>query len=98
MKVAEMQDLLNNQDDFALTQSIVGDLCKEKGHRAKFIPKFHCEFNGIKMAWGESKRTTQKNNNRSIIRLQTCVSQALDSVSLNNMRKYLQHSCDYMRA
>ena len=40
----------------------------------------------------------KKNNNRSIIQLQTCVPQALDSVSLNNMRRYLRHSRDYMRA
>ena len=51
-----------------------------KGHTALFLPKFHCELNGIERVWSHSKRLTRVHCNYSIASLRETVPWALDSI------------------
>jgi hypothetical protein len=47
--------ILSNHQDFFEEKSQVEELITERGHKAVFLPKFHCEINLIEMYWGYSK-------------------------------------------
>jgi hypothetical protein len=38
-------------------KSLLQGLCKARGFKVLFLPKFHCELNFIEMCWGHAKRT-----------------------------------------
>jgi hypothetical protein len=47
--------ILLNHQDFFKEKSQVKELIIDRGHKAMFLPKFHCEINLIKIYWGYSK-------------------------------------------
>ena len=59
MKAADMCLVLGNHADFKYEKTAVEYLLQSKGHRALFLPKFHCELNPIERVWGEAKRYTR---------------------------------------
>ncbi|KDN44208.1 hypothetical protein RSAG8_05681, partial [Rhizoctonia solani AG-8 WAC10335] len=90
------------QPDFANPISIVERLVTSRGIGFLLLPKFHPELNPIEMCWGKAKRTYSefpepKGDNQ----LQKYVEAALDSVSLDDIRKFCTHTrriCDgYMK-
>ena len=59
MKAADMRIVLAHHADFKYEKTALECLMQEKGQRAIFIPKFHCELNPIERVWGEAKRFTR---------------------------------------
>jgi hypothetical protein len=47
--------ILSNHQDFFEEKSQVKELIIDRGHKAVFLPKFHCEINLIEMYWGIAK-------------------------------------------
>jgi hypothetical protein len=47
--------ILLNHQDFFKEKSQVKELIIDRGHKAMFLPKFHCEINLIEIYWGYSK-------------------------------------------
>jgi hypothetical protein len=48
--------ILYTQPDFVNVPSVLETVCKAKGFKALFLPKFHCELNFIEQCWGFAKR------------------------------------------
>lgn len=47
LKLTDMQMVLSKHDDFKNERSALQTMIESKGHTALFLPKFHCELNGI---------------------------------------------------
>ena len=65
--------------------------CKE------FLPKFHPALNPIERVWAKAKQHA-RNCNYTFEGLKRTISPALESVSLDTIRKYFRKSRDYMHA
>lgn len=59
LKLEDMQVILSQHDDFKDEKNALETMLESRGHIAVFLPKFHCELNGIERVWGHSKRTTR---------------------------------------
>ena len=88
--------ILAAQEDFLNQKPILQEVIESLGHKVIFYPKFHCELNYIEMYWGAAKRYTRQYCNYTWKGLQEIVPKALDSVSLNHIRKYAQKSAKFM--
>src|SRR5882672_2943368 len=47
--------ILLNEPDFVTQKSKLQELCKSRGYRMIFYPKFHCEVSFIEQCWGFAK-------------------------------------------
>jgi hypothetical protein len=82
------QRILYNQLDFMNVESHLETVCKVRGHRVLFLPKFHCELNFIEQCWGYAKHcyhhfppsSKEEDLERNVIK-------CLDGVPLLSMRK-----------
>ena len=98
MKADDMRVVLSNYEDFAMEDTIVECYLKSRGHRAYFIPKFHCELNPIERVWAQAKVYCRAYTNFTILKLQQIINPALDSVSVDQIRKFGRKSRDYEKA
>lgn len=62
---------------------------------ARLLPKFHCKLNGIERVWGQAKRATRSSCDYSMASVRSAVRPALDSVSLDFIRRSFPKSRDY---
>lgn len=60
----------------------------EYGCITYFLPKYHCELNPIERIWAQAKQCSKAYCKYSIISLHKTVVPALESVSLENMKKH----------
>ena len=93
-----MRHVLEQQADFVNQRCLLQEVIEAHGHKIIFYPKFHCELNYIEMYWGAVKRYTRANCNYTWKGLQQVVPEALDSVSLTQIRRYARRSFRYMDA
>lgn len=80
--------LLELQPDFKEQCSLVQEVIEEAGHLCIFLPKFHCELNFIEYFWGAVKRYLQENCDYTFSTLQQNLPMALESVSVETIRKW----------
>ena len=90
MKADDMQTLLGRMDDFKYENTKVEKYLCGRGHRAIFIPKFHCEFNPIECCWGHAKCYSTEHCDYTFVGLERTINPALNSVSLDLIRKYFR--------
>ena len=93
-----MQHILEQQEDFRNQRCLLQEVIENLGHKVIFYPKFHCEFNFIEIYWGDSKRYARRKCDYTWRELQNVVPEALESVSLRQIRGYAQKSFRYMDA
>ena len=98
MKKDEMQRRLGNMDDFKYEKSKVEKFLNSKGYRVYFIPKYHCEINPIERVSGRAKLFTRTHCDYSFPQLERTVKPALDSVTLDDIRKYYRKVREYLEA
>ena len=55
MKADDMRTVLLYHEDFVTEDTIVESYLKGWGHKAYFLPKFHCELNPIERVWAQAK-------------------------------------------
>ena len=67
-------------------------------YKGFFIPKFHCELNPIERVWAHSKKYTRAHCDYSFNGLEGTVTPALNSVTLDLIRKFFRKMRDYMTA
>ena len=80
--------VLYSQPDFIDVKSKLETMCKKRGFKPLFLPKFHCELNFIKQCWGYAKRTyRQYPASSKEADLELNVVSALGSVPLHSMRR-----------
>ena len=98
LKLEDLIVILSQHDDFKNEKNSLETMLTGKGHTAVFLPKFHCELNGIERVWGHSKRLTRAYCNYTIGSLSETVPWSLDSIPVETIRNYIQKSRVYMFA
>ena len=98
MNLHNARGFLSQQPDFMEQKSMVEELVNQAGHRAMFLPKFHCEFNFIEMYWDALKYYCRANCDYSFAALQETVESAMSSVSLATIRRFTRKCWRYMYA
>ncbi len=98
MLADDMRIVLAHHEDFRKEKSLVEHFLTARGHQVFFIPKFHCELNPIERVWGQAKVYSRKYTTFTLARLCNIIRPALDSVSLDLIRKYFRKAQDYERA
>lgn len=93
-----MRIVLSFHDDFKNEKTIVEHYLNERGHIVMFVLKFHCELNPIERVWGQAKVYSRMYTNFTLPRLRQVVDPALDSVSVDLIRKYFRKVEEYQRA
>ena len=90
MKAEKMQEILGEMSDFKYEKTKVETLVSSCGHRAIFIPKFHCELNPIESCWCYSKRYTRSHCDYTFPGLLATIDESLNSVTLDMIRKFFR--------
>ncbi|KAF7293590.1 hypothetical protein MIND_01138000 [Mycena indigotica] len=86
-----MRRMLFNQPDFAEVKSCLESTCLSFGVTVLFLPRFHPELNPIEMCWGYAKRVYRlKPESGREDDLEKNALEALDSVPLHSIRKFVQ--------
>ena len=98
MVAEDMRQALQSMPDFKYKKTKVETLLIDNGYKAYFIPKFHCELNPIERVWAQSKKYSRANCDYSFKGLEEIVEPALESVSLDSIRKFFRKMRDYLRA
>ena len=98
MKVSDMRERLREYPDFNNQKTTLETYIEQRGHICLYYPKFHCELSPIERVWCQSKKFTQKHANGSIVRLRQIVPKGLDSVTVEQIKKYFRSCRDYERA
>jgi len=70
----------------------------DSGHRAMFIPKFHCEINPIERVWCHAKQYTRAECDYTFAGLEKTIEIALESVNLDLIKKFFRKTREYHRA
>ena len=98
MKAEDMREKLQSMHDFKYEKTKVETLLLNNGYNGYFIPKFHCELNPIERVWAQSKKYSRANCDYSFKGLEEIVEPALESVSLDSIRKFFRKMRDHLRA
>ena len=98
MRAPDMRLVLGAHTDFKYEKTALEHFMQERGHRAIFLPKFHCELNSIERVWGEAKRYSQAHCNYSFASLERTIIPTLESVQLDTIWKYFRKCREYMQA
>ena len=98
LKKEDMIKIVEDMRDFKFQKTKVEELILNQGHRAMFIPKFHCELNPIERVWCRAKQYTRSHCDYSFSTLEKIVDTALDTVSVELIRKYFRKVREYQRA
>lgn len=98
MVAADMQRILSEMRDFKYERTKVEKYILGQKHRVLFIPKFHCELNPIERCWGAAKHYTRQHCDYTFPGLEKTIIPALDSISVDLIRKYFRKTREIMRA
>ena len=98
MKAADMRRVLGEMDDFKYERTKVEKYVCSRGHRAIFIPKFHCELNPIERCWGSAKHYTREHCDYTFHGLEQTIDRALNNVPVDLIRKYFRKVREIMKA
>ena len=96
LKLADMKIVLSFHEDFRDERSALHNLVEGRGHMVMFLPKFHCELNGIERVWGHAKRYTRAHCDYRFDSLRRTVPEALNSISCETIANYIRRSRSYM--
>ena len=94
----DMRTLLSHHEDFRTEKTQVEHYVESRGLLCFFLPKFHCELNPIERVWGQSKKYSRAYTNFTLQKLRLVIEPALESVSVEIIRKYFRKIRDYERA
>ncbi|KAF5186994.1 Dde family endonuclease [Thalictrum thalictroides] len=89
--------ILSLQPDFLSQRPLLQEVIESFNHKIVYYPKFHCELNFIELFWGAAKVYTRNLCDYKWSSLQKTVPEALDSVSLSQIRKYARKTCRLMQ-
>lgn len=71
----------------------IDELALEWGHEVVRLPPYHCQYNPIELIWAQVKgEVAKKNNTFKIVDVLTLTSDAIDSVTVTDWKKCVQHA------
>jgi len=94
----DMREILLNHDDFKNEVPRVIHYLRSKGHKVFFLCKFHPELNPIERIWAQSKQYTKAYCKYTLPSLRKTIPDGLDTVTLENIKKFYRKARDYMFA
>ena len=98
LKLPVARLVLASQPDFKEQKEWLAEIVLAAEHSIMYFPKYHCEFNCIENMWGRAKVHTRENCLYTFSALRSSILPALDSVSLETIRRYAQRCDRYMDA
>ena len=96
MKLEDMRRELASHSDFREEKTKIEHFLNNCGYTCIMLPKFHCELNPIERCWAQAKRYARAFTNYTIGGLRQIVPDALESVTLENIRKHFRKVRQYM--
>ena len=93
----QMVTILSSHHDFMHEKCTVEKQVTSFGHRILFLPKFHCKFNPIERVWCKAKEFARFNCDYTFASLQAVIQAALQSVTVDDIRKYFRKARDYIQ-
>lgn len=90
LKLEQLTTILSQHDNFKNEKSSLETMLSGKGHTAIFLPKFHCELNGIEQVWGHSKHITHVYCNYSIVSLHETAPWSPNSIPVETISNYIK--------
>ena len=93
-----MRLALQQMHGFKYEKTKLESLLATNGYRGFFIPKFHCELNPIERVWAPSKKYSRAHCDYSFKGLEGTIIPALDSVTLDSIKKFFRKMRDYINA
>ena len=94
----DMVKKLNEFPDFKNEKNRVERLLRGYEQSALFLPKFHPELKPIERVWGMAKRFARNKCDYTFHGLQNVITPAMESVTLDNIRKFFRKSREYILA
>lgn len=90
--------ILEYQPDFQAQKSLVQETIEALGHLCLILPKFHCELNFIEFFWGAVKKYLRDNCDYTFDTLKENMPKALESVSVQTIRRWEHRMFRWMEA
>ena len=84
--------------DFKFQKTKVEEMILNQGHRVMILPKFHCELNPIERVWCHAKHYTLSHCDYSFPNFEKIIDTALDSMTVDLIRKYFRKVREQQRA
>jgi hypothetical protein len=91
--------VMYEEPDFATAESLLEEVCRERGYSVLFLPKFHCELNPIEQCWGFAKRQYRllpSSSDETI--LERNINTVLDDIPLAVIRRFVRRSLRFTDA
>ena len=98
MRAKEMRDLLKTYSDFNGQKTLLEGYIEQRGYICIFYPKFNCELSPIECVWCHSKKHTRAYADGTITRLRRIVPEGLDTVTVEQIKKFFKTCRDYEAA
>ena len=98
LKKEDMVEKVEQTRDFKFQKTKVEEMILNQGHMVMFLPKFHCELNPIERVWCHAKHYTRSHCDYSFPNLEKIIDTALDSVTVDLIRKYFRKVREQQRA
>ena len=104
MRLDDARAVLSQQPDFQAQKSLLEETIDRRAdvsslpHQFILFPKFHCELSHIELYWGQAKRFARQNCDYTFSGLKRMVPRALDSVSVDTIRRNARYCFRYMDA
>ena len=93
-----MRLVLGAHTDFKYEKIVLEHFMQERGHRAIFLPKSHCEPNSIERVWREAKIYSRAHCDYSFTDIEQTIIPALEFVHIDTIQKYFRKCREYMQA
>ena len=94
MKAEQMHEILREMHDFKYEKTKLETLLLSHGYKGFFLPKFHCELNPIERVWAHSKAYTRAHCDYTFKGLESQITPALDSISLDTIGRFFRKMRD----
>ena len=96
MNAHDMRQKLKTFDDFKHIKTLLEEYVEDRGHICTY-PKYHCELSPIEHVWCQLKQYTWAHVDGTIVHLRKIVPEGLNSVTVEQIKKYFRMCCDYER-
>ena len=79
-------------------KTLIEKLCKRRGHKCFFLPKYHCELNPIEKIWMYCKKYMKNHCDYSVTTLRNNIPKSFEGIPKQFFHKVFRKVREYERA